>query len=337
MIVLDGSNGEGGGQILRTALSLSMITGQPFRIEKIRAGRKKPGLLRRHLSCVAAARAICNAKVAGAELLSQKLAFEPGPVKPGRYDFALGTAGSTCLVFQTLLPALMLAGDSTLRLSGGTHNAFAPSFDDLEVSFLPLLRRMGAVVDARLERHGFYPAGGGRWQAQIGATPVLAPLTLDDTGPPLSRKIRARVANMPFEIAEREAVAAAELLGWPKPNIEAHTVKADGPGNLLGIEIASHNVTETFTAYGERGVSSEAVAASAVEQVRAYLATAAPVGPHLADQLLLPLALAGSGHFVTGRPTPHALTNIAVIEKFLPVEFEITELEHKRYRIAVSK
>ncbi len=336
MIILDGSQGEGGGQILRTALTLSMITGQPFRIEKLRAGRKKPGLLRQHLTCVTAARSICGAKVTGGELLSQKVTFEPGPVKAGAYEFAIGTAGATCLVFQTVLFALMRAGQSTVRFGGGTHNTFAPSYDCLDRTFLPILRRMGGEIATRIERHGFYPAGGGWWQADIGPAPMLGALTLDDAGPLQSRHIRTRVANIPFDVAEREARAAADQLGWPVGTIESHTVKADGPGNVLMIEIASEHITEVFTAFGERGRTAEAVAADAVEQARDYIAVGAPVGPHLADQLLLPMALAGKGSFVTSRPTPHTKTNIEVIEKFLPVEFELTELEHKRWRIVVA-
>jgi RNA 3'-terminal phosphate cyclase (ATP) len=336
MIILDGSQGEGGGQILRTALTLSMITGQPFRIEKLRAGRKKPGLLRQHLTCVAAARTISGSKVTGEELLSQKLTFEPGTVKAGAYEFAIGTAGATSLVFQTVLFALLRADKpSCVRFGGGTHNTFAPTYDCLDRSFLPLVRRMGAQVTTRLERHGFYPAGAGRWQADIAPCEDLAALNLEMAGAVVSRHIRSRVANISYDIAQREGARAAEALGWPPDVIEAHTVKADGPGNVLMIEIASPNITEIFTAFGERGRPLEAVADDAVVQARDYLAVGAPVGPHLADQLLLPLALAGDGSFVTSRPTPHTKTNIEVIEKFLPVEFEMTELEQKRWRIRV--
>ncbi len=336
MIVLDGSQGEGGGQILRTALSLSMITGQPFRLEKLRAGRKKPGLMRRHLTCVDAARNISGAKVTGGELLSQKLTFTPGPVQAGTYEFAIGIAASTSLVFQTIFPALMTVGQSTVRFGGGTHTVFAPSYTALDRSFLPLMRRMGAEVTTRIERHGFYPAGGGWWQADIAPIAKFSALTLDDAGALRSRHIRSRVANVSFDVAEREAAAAADLLGWPAATIEAHTVKADGPGNVLMIEIVSEHITELFSAFGERGRASEEVATDVAQQVRDYLAVGAPVGPHLADQLLLPMALAGSGHFITSRPTPHTRTNIEVIEKFLPVEFELTELEGKRWQIRVA-
>src|SRR5437867_958993 len=163
MLLIDGSQGEGGGQILRTALGLSLVTGTPIRIEKIRAGRAKPGLLRQHLTAVNAATAIGAVDVEGATLGSQELTFRPGTVKPGEYRFAVGTAGSTGLVLQTVLPPLLTApGPSTLTLEGGTHNPTAPPFDFLARAFLPLISRMGPSATARLERPGFYPAGGGQ-------------------------------------------------------------------------------------------------------------------------------------------------------------------------------
>lgn len=162
MLILDGSFGEGGGQILRTALSLSMITGAPFRIEKVRAHRRKPGLLRQHLTCVKAAERIASARVKGAELGAASLTFEPGVISAGEYEFAIGSAGSTTLVFQTILPALLQAtAASRVTLKGGTHNPLAPTFDYLQRVFLPLLARMGAAVETKLHKPGFFPAGGG--------------------------------------------------------------------------------------------------------------------------------------------------------------------------------
>lgn len=187
MIKMDGSQGEGGGQILRSALSLSLCTGQAFRIENIRARRKKPGLLHQHLTAVLAARAVGGAEVVGAELGSQTLEFRPGKVRPGRHRFAVGTAGSATLVFQTILPPLMTAdGPSFIELEGGTHNPLAPPFDFLTGSFLPLIERMGAAVQGRLERPGFYPAGGGRFEASIEPAGSLGRLELMERGPIVS-------------------------------------------------------------------------------------------------------------------------------------------------------
>lgn len=337
MLIIDGSQGEGGGQILRTALALAMITGTPFRLDNVRAGRKKPGLLRQHLTCVKAAAEISGAKVEGAELGSKRVTFEPGPIRGGDYTFAVGSAGSSTLVFQTVLPALLRAATpSRLELSGGTHNPSAPTFDYLERVFLPQLARLGANVGVHLARHGFYPAGGGAWSATIEPCPSLKPLVLEDTGAAVRKRIVADVANVGFDVAKREALKAAELLSWPKDACEPRTVRSAGPGNVVAIEIAHEHVTEIFTGFGERGLAAEAVASNTADEARAYLAAGVPVGPHLADQLLLPLALAGAGSFVTMPPTQHTCSNIEVIEKFLPVTFEVTEIERKRWRIAVE-
>ena len=337
MITIDGSQGEGGGQILRTALSLSMITGKPFAIENIRAKRAKPGLLRQHLTCVTAAEKISSARVTGAELGSKAVTFTPGAIRGGSYTFAIGTAGSTTLVFQTILPALLYANaPSSVILSGGTHNPFAPTFDYLNRVFRPLLVRMGADITMELVKPGFFPAGGGVWQAAV--TPAkLKPLEIEDAGPRLAQRIRADVANLPYGVAEREVATAATLLNWPPDCGQARTVLADGHGNVLSVEVAHEYVSEMFTGFGERTRTAEAVAAGVVDEARAYLAAGVPVGPHLADQLLPPMALAGAGAFVTMPLTEHARTNIGVIERFLPVKFAVAELDRGRWRVSVAK
>src|SRR5262245_47184416 len=203
-VTIDGSEGEGGGQMLRTALTLSLVTGKPFRIERIRAGREKPGLLRQHLTVIRAAAQIGRADVSGAELGSPVLSFAPSALRAGDYDLAVGTAGSTTLVFQALLPALLSAsGPSRLTIEGGTHNPSAPPFEFLAQTFLPVLRRMGASVDARLERHGFYPAGGGRITFEIEPCRALGSLTMIERG---SMRVRACavVSNLPESIGARE-------------------------------------------------------------------------------------------------------------------------------------
>ena len=338
MLTIDGSEGEGGGQVLRTALSLSAITGIPFTLERIRAKRRRPGLQRQHLVCVKAAAEIASAKTEGASLGSSKLVFMPGEVRAGDYTFAIGSAGSTILVFQTVLPILLQAdAASRVALSGGTHNPMAPTFDYLQRVFLPLLARMGATVETRFDRVGFYPAGGGAWRAKVQPAKVLKPLNLADRGELRQRRIIADVANIPFEIAEREARKAAAELSWPVETSKPRTIISDGPGNVLAIEVETDTVTEIFTGFGERGVSAEAVVARTVKETREYLASNAPVGPHLADQLLLPLALAGGGSFATMAPTAHTRTNIAVIEKFLPVEITLDDLADGRCRVTITR
>ncbi len=336
MITIDGSAGEGGGQVLRTALSLSMVTRKPFRIENIRAKRPRPGLLRQHLTCVLAAEKICDATVTGAELGSTAVAFVPGAITGGAYQFAIGTAGSTTLVFQTILPALLRASvPSQILLSGGTHNPFAPTFDYLDRVFCPLLWRMGASVSLSLRKPGFFPAGGGVWEAKI-APSQLVPLVIEEAGKRVSQTVRAHVATLPFSIAQREVSTALTLLNWPEECGQARTVKADGHGNVVMVEVAHVHVTEQFTGFGETRVSAEEVAARVVDEVRDYLAAGVPVGPHLADQMLLPMALAGGGSFVTMALTEHARTNMDVVGKFLPVAFTVEPLDGKRWRVRVE-
>src|SRR5262245_20804356 len=237
MITIDGSFGEGGGQILRTSLSLSLLTGKPFRIEKIRAGRKQPGLLRQHLTAVNAAAEVCQAEVSGASIGSQQLTFSPGKVAHGEYHFAIGTAGSTTLVLQTLLPALLVAEEltgqqTTLTLEGGTHNPFAPPFDFLANTFLPILNRMGAFVEARLLRHGFYPAGGGKIEVTVHPTNRLERIELTERGKIRERRARAVVANLPRKIAEREVSIMQKKLSWPNRYFNiAEVTDSPSPGN----------------------------------------------------------------------------------------------------------
>jgi RNA 3'-terminal phosphate cyclase (ATP) len=341
MILIDGSYGEGGGQILRTALGLSLFTGHAFRIEKIRAGRKNPGLLRQHLTAVKAAARIGQAEVTGASIGSTQLTFTPGPVAPGRYHFAVGTAGSATLVLQTVLPALIISGDQEqqthLTLEGGTHNPFAPPFDFLAKAFLPLLERMGARIEARLEGFGFYPAGGGRFEIAITPVKSLEPLELNERGKIRSRRAIALVAHLPRSIAERELGVVHKKLSWPWEWLEAESItNSPGPGNVITLEIESENATEVFTGFGERGVAAEAVADQAVIAARRYLASDVAVGEHLADQLLLPMALARGGSFTTIPPSRHTTTNIEIIRKFLDVEIVAEQITNRSWRIGLK-
>ncbi len=331
-LVIDGSAGEGGGQILRTSLALSLVLGQPFRIEKIRARRQKPGLMRQHLTAVEAAASISSASVEGARLSSTELSFRPGKVRGGRYDFAVGTAGSSTLVFQTVLPALLLAREaSQLTLRGGTHNPMAPPFDFLKRAFLPLLARMGGEVQAALMRPGFYPAGGGEWHVTIGTQPKWQPLSLLSRGEPVSRRARALVTGLPRHIGERELTRVAERLGWDESCLSVEAVAdSRGPGNVLVLELENEHVTEVMTGFGEKGISAESVADTAIEEARRYLASGVPAGEHLADQLLVPLATGSGGVFKTMPLSRHAATNVEVIEKFLGPTVTVEEMEGNR-------
>jgi RNA 3'-terminal phosphate cyclase (ATP) len=326
MLTIDGTMGEGGGQILRTSLALAAVTGTPFRIEQIRGKRTRPGLLRQHLTAVNAVAHICGARVSGAELGSHALSFEPGAVTHGDYHFAVGSAGSATLVFQAVLPPLLAAaGTSRIAFEGGTHNIMAPPFDFIAQTFLPLLQRMGAAVHAELVRPGFYPAGGGRFEVAITGGTKLQPLELLERGEVRRVQLKAIVSQLPLRIAEREAhVLAHELADLPIDS-EVTEVSAHGPGNVASVTVHSAALVETFTGFGERGVRAQNVARRLAGVVRKHLQHNVPVGEHLADQLLLPCALAGGGTYRTAQPSLHTQTNAEVISMFLPYRIDTTD------------
>jgi RNA 3'-terminal phosphate cyclase (ATP) len=319
LITIDGSRGEGGGQVLRSALTMSLITGRPLRMINIRAKRKKPGLMRQHLTAVQAAAAIGMAEIEGAGPGSQTLLFQPQTIRGGDYRFAIGTAGSCTLVLQTVLPALLAAGvEARLNLSGGTHNPMAPPADFLQHAYLPLLREMGAEIDISLSRYGFYPAGGGELELKLAAGNPLQPLHLTQRGALCQTGAEALIASLPMHIAERELETVRRTLGWDQSQLQLRGLNnSQGPGNALVATIKHEHVTEVFTAFGEKGISAEKVAGRLCRQIKAYMQSNVPVGPHLADQLLLPLAIAG-GEFTTAKPTQHTLTNLETINTFLP-------------------
>ncbi|UCE88119.1 MAG: RNA 3'-terminal phosphate cyclase [Pseudomonadota bacterium] len=338
MLRIDGAYGEGGGQILRTALALSVLLGTPFRIERIRHARSKPGLMHQHLMAVQAAQRICRGEVQGGALGSQQLVFTPGDVLPGEYRFDIGTAGSTTLVLQTILPPLLSApGPTLLVLEGGTHNPHAPPADFLEHAFLPLINRMGPAVSMRLVRPGFYPAGGGVLEIEIQPARRPQPLYLEERGEFLDLHARALLSRLPDHIAARELGIIGRAFDLHAAQLETvQVVDAKGPGNAVMVAVRSRHVTEVFTGIGRRGVPAETVAGGVVDAVRRYLASGAPVGEHLADQLLLPLAMAGAGAFVSLPPTRHTTTNIAVIGRFLDMAIDCEALADGNWRIAVA-
>ncbi|MBZ4422419.1 RNA 3'-terminal phosphate cyclase [Myxococcus sp. RHSTA-1-4] len=336
MVRIDGSKGEGGGQVLRTSLALSLVTGTPFTITNIRAGRKKPGLLRQHLTAVKAAEAVGAAEVSGAELGSRELTFRPRALAAGNYHFAVGTAGSATLVLQTVLPALLMAqGPSTLMLEGGTHNPAAPPFDFLQRAYLPLVRRMGPAVEATLERPGFFPAGGGKFRVDVKPAP-LKPLSLLERGRVLRRDVKAVVAMIPFDVAKRELDTVAGALKWRPDEFRTEELKrSPGPGNVLVAEVESEHVTEVFTAFGERGKRAEAVGEEVAEEVMRYLDAEVPVGEHLCDQLLLLLALAKGGTFRTLPLDGHAETQLHTMAHFLDVKVQVREVSREVREVEV--
>lgn len=337
MLTIDGASGEGGGQILRSSLTLSLLTGRPFRIHEIRANRSNPGLGRQHLTALRAAAEVGGARVEGDALGSGEVVFAPEGVRGGEFAFSMEGAGSTTLVLQTvLLPLLGAAEPSSLRLDGGTHNPFAPPFEFLDRAFLPLLRRMGGDLELTLERHGFYPAGGGRIRAEIRPS-QLEPLELIERGAVERISARALLSNLPHHIAERELAVVENRLGIAPEDRELVPIRNPlGPGNALMILLEARQATEVFTGFGEKGVPAERVAERAATEAEAYLGADVPVGAHLADQLLLPLAVSGGGRFRTVEPSAHARTNAEVIRLFTEIAVSFERLERNRWEVAVG-
>jgi len=341
-ITIDGSQGEGGGQVLRTALTLSIITQQKIEIINIRAGRKKTGLLRQHLTSVLAAQEICGAMVEGVELGSTHIRFSPGKVKPGNFHFAIGTAGSTVLVCQTILPVLALAKEpSTITFEGGTHNGMSPSLSFLEHSFLPVLKAMGVNCAIQTSSLGFYPAGGGKWQLHIEPTKALKPIHLNDAGCSFVQNsencsLNVLVSLLPEHIGQREIETAKKILNWQHASSQVQKVTTPGPGNSFQLSVKSKTHSSVFEVVGESGISAEKVAKKAAGRVRQFIHAQAAVEEYLADQLLLLIALAGKGSFTTTTPSLHTTTNINVIKQVLDVEIKIEQINNVLWKVHLT-
>ena len=350
VVTLDGSHGDGGGQILRTALSLSMITGRAFRIANIRASRPNPGILPQHLAAVRAAARISGATVSGDRLGSAELTFAPSrsPIS-GTYEFDVadtaqhGSAGSVTLILQTLLiPLALTEGASTIVLRGGTHVPWSPPFDDIVNAYLPLLRRMGFRVDAALKRWGWYPVGGGEVVCSVSADwgdgYPSRPGSIEMLAPGPLRRIagRATAANLPSHIpqrmADRARVSLADL-GIPL-DVQPQRVTAACPGAGIFLVAEYERIQASFSGHGRIGKPSEAVADEAVAAFREHHASGAAVEPHLADQLLLPLSLAaGISTFTVARPTSHLVNNAWTIGRFEVADITIQERRPCRVRV----
>nr|WP_276517952.1 RNA 3'-terminal phosphate cyclase [Acinetobacter dispersus] len=336
-IQIDGSQGEGGGQILRTALALSMITGQAFELINIRAGRKKPGLMRQHLVCVQASQNISQAYVEGAELHSQRLYFAPQHVQSGKYQFQIGSAGSTTLVLQTLLPALLLQNEaSELKISGGTHNPLAPTADFIEHCFLPALEKLGIEVEFKLNKAGFFPIGAGEIQIMIQPWQHRNKLSLLDRGTLQSTEAYAAVLNLSEEaqIAQRELATLNKRLNLDTQ--QQFHLNGISQGNTMYVKVAYMHHIQLFTALGEMRKSAEQIANHLAEQVKQYIKSNAAIDEYLADQLLLPLALGQGGEFTALCISEHTRTQAAMIEKFIDCEIEFIELDKTLFQVTVK-
>lgn len=318
---VDGAQGEGGGQLLRTALALSAVRGVPVEIHSIRARRKTPGLQAQHLTALTALVQICRARVEGASPGSQRVLFSPGAVQPGEYRFDVGTAGSTGLVLQAILVPLALApGPSRVTITGGTHVPWSPPADYLQRVYLPVLAGMGIQARLRVDRWGFYPQGGGRVHVEVKGGADLHAVTLLFRGGNAELCGLSAVANLPRKIAERQRDRALQRLRGEGRTAEIALVEADAPGagSFLSLVAEIAGIPAGFSALGERGKPAQQVADEAVDALFDFLKAEAACDPHLADQLILPMALAcGTSRLTTSRVTRHLLSTVQIAQQLL--------------------
>jgi RNA 3'-terminal phosphate cyclase (ATP) len=339
-IEIDGALGEGGGQVLRTSLALSLITHQPFHLRKVRAGRAKPGLQAQHLMCVKAAAQIGGARVRGDKLGSGDLVFEPGEVVPGNYRFQIGTAGATSLVVHTVYLPLALAGaSSTIDIEGGTHVIASPCFQFLDRTWAAYMRALGIAIEVQLARCGFYPRGGGLIHALVQPSPNLRSFHGMTGTSVTSATVISGSAGLPSHVAERLAERAGQRVSEMGLEVTSRVENwQGGPGCMVGIELPTEPAPTFLFALGERGKPAEKVGDEAAAQVAAFL-EAAPLGvdAHSADQLLLPLALAPEpSQFRVAEVTSHLRTNAYVIQHFLDRSIQIDGSEGEPGQVIIS-
>lgn len=321
-IEIDGSFGEGGGQILRTSLSLSIITGNPFEIKNIRARRKNPGLRPQHLASVRSAASISSADLEGAKPGSTNLKFIPKEVKSGKYEFDIGTAGATSLVLQTIFFPLALEGKSVsvVNIRGGTHVPLSPPYEYLKEEWLLFMKRIGFRADLELKRAGFYPKGGGEIVSRIEPVATVSPLEIRERGELLKVSGTSAVAGLPIVVAERGKNRVTEILRENRiPNeVEARELSSYGRGAIIFLKAVFKNTTVSFSALGEIGKRMESVAEEACRKLIDFLESDATVDENIADQLILPLALSPGRSFLKiPKTTEHIKTNAEVVRKFL--------------------
>jgi RNA 3'-phosphate cyclase len=326
-VEIDGRHGEGGGQILRTALTLSAILEVPVHITHIRGNRKKPGLRPQHLVAVNALATITRATVEGAKVDSHELVFEPGKIRGGSFSFDIGTAGSTGLVVQTLIPVLLFGKTpSQVRITGGTHVPWSPPFHYLKAVFLPVLKKMDGEASLEIDKWGWYPKGGGKITASIRNATGLKPISLSHRGRLINLHVLSAVSNLPLSIAERQrdqTLKRIDYLGI-QPTISIENAPSTGQGTFLFLAAQFKGGMAGFTSLGKRGKRAEEVADDACNEFIRFLDSEGVVDIHLADQLVPYMALAeGRSTVRIERITDHLLTNIWVVDHFLPLKFDV--------------
>lgn len=282
--------------------------------------------MRQHLCCVNAAAEVCNAKIKGASLGSKMLEFIPGDILAGNYHFSIGSAGSTCLVFQTVLPLfLMTKKPSTLTFTGGTHNPMAPSYDFLKNAFLPILEKMGVSYNVSIEQYGFFPIGGGSWRIEIFPPKIFKKIEIETRGDLLKIEAKCLSAGIPGHIIQREKQALLTYSGWSKSSVTTENVKSIGTGNVVSILALYENTREVVDSIGSVGIRAEKVALNALKNFEKYQSSNVPIGQYLADQLLLPLVVTSGGTYVTGKLSEHTKTNIGVIKQITDSKIKLEQ------------
>ena len=344
-IIIDGRMGEGGGQVLRASLALSMALGKPFRISNIRVNRPKPGLKRQHLTCVNAAQAVCGATVDGNAINSLELSFAPGPVRPGEYEFNVGTGGSVTMVLQAIMPPLLFGKrPSRLTVTGGTHVPFAPPFEFMRDTLFPRLETLGVRLAARMDRVGYMDIGGGSVTVDIQPATETTPFQESEAGGLESAEATVYGHNLPEGVVDREIDVLLSDANAPLGLTPETIRREDGPtksgpiagaGNMVLVIVRHGRHTTVFGECGWRGRAAEVVARQACKRALYFIRAGMPIEAHLADQLLVPLALAGGGAFATEKITSHTRTCLTVIEQFTGRKAMLTPIDKKGARVTL--
>lgn len=343
LVRIDGSFGEGGGQILRTSLALSCVLGNPVEIANIRKSRKNPGLQPQHLTAVKAAASIAGAEIQGAELSSTALRFRPNRTSGGTYHFDVaetkGSAGSTSLVLQTILPPLCFAEQASMVfVKGGTHVPWSPSFHYLRSIVAPLLFRLGVHAEYTIQSWGWYPIGGGQVSARITPARSLRPLTAIDRGSLLRVAGISAISNLPDHIAARQRDRARTILGRQgiEASIETLSAPSAGKGSFLFLAAEFEHLSAGFGSLGAIGKRAEEVADEACDELLIHLRAQGALDPHLADQVVPWLAFCGGpSEFTTSRITRHLLTNLWVVRQFMDVDVRVEGNEGEEGRVLI--
>ncbi|MCL2457691.1 MAG: RNA 3'-terminal phosphate cyclase [Desulfobulbus sp.] len=342
-ITVDGNVGEGGGQLLRASLALSMALARPFRMVNIRARRPKPGLKRQHLTCLHAAQAICGAQVTGDAINSMAITFVPGLVRPGEYRFDIGSGGSCTMVLQAIVPPLLTASaPSRLTVTGGTHVPHAPPFEFLRDTLFPWLEKLGPRLSASMDRPGFMQVGGGSITVDIEPVSALKILEANECGAFIGADGHVRAYNLHEGVAERECAALQEVnfaaLGLSAENVQVDTQtrSVEGPGNVVLVTVRRESGATVCTGIGQRDVKAESVARQAGNRAMGFLKAEVPVEKHLADQLLAPMALAGGGSFLTEKPSLHTRTCMELLPLFVNIKARAIQENAKVWSIILK-